>query len=245
MLLLIFLYTFFISVIVITILALTPAKNMIFMFENKKLTAQEKQIKNLEYKIIFLTRQLKKISSTDQKLKYAIILAGTDSIDSNSAIYDSLRINDSTEVPAKGDILYIAKIIWNRLFHPDSSALPVYFIKPSDGFITRGFQPDKGHIGIDFAAKTGSPVYAASGGVVIFADYTPDDGNTIIIQHDDGYLTKYKHCSVLIVKERDVVVQGELIALSGNSGYKSEGPHLHFELWENGKAVNPIKYFMR
>jgi murein DD-endopeptidase MepM/ murein hydrolase activator NlpD len=61
----------------------------------------------------------------------------------------------------------------------------------------------------------------------------------IIIAHPDGYMTVYKHCSVLLKKTRDIVSEGELIALSGNTGELSTGPHLHFEIWKNGKPLDP------
>ncbi|MCB0750396.1 MAG: M23 family metallopeptidase, partial [Ignavibacteriae bacterium] len=67
----------------------------------------------------------------------------------------------------------------------------------------------------------------------------------IIIQHDNGYITIYKHCSQIIKKERDVVVQGELIGLSGNTGKNTTGPHLHFEIWKDGRPINPKEFFIK
>jgi lipoprotein NlpD len=74
---------------------------------------------------------------------------------------------------------------------------------------------------------------------VVFSDYTFTDGYKIIINHSNDYISIYKHCSSLLKNERDFVLQGELIALSGNSGEISSGPHLHFEVWKNGKPVDP------
>ena len=67
----------------------------------------------------------------------------------------------------------------------------------------------------------------------------------LIIQHNKGFTTVYKHCSSLLKKERDVVSQGDLIALSGNSGKNTTGPHLHFEIWQNGKPVDPQKILLK
>lgn len=89
--------------------------------------------------------------------------------------------------------------------------------------------------------KSGTPVYAAANGYVIFADYTTEDGYMIILDNNNGYITVYKHCSVLLKRARDVVLQGETIALSGNTGEISTGPHLHFEIWKDGKPINPEK----
>ena len=99
-------------------------------------------------------------------------------------------------------------------------------------------------MGVDFVVKEGTPVYAASGGYIVFSDYTIDDGYMIIIIHRDGYISIYKHCSSLIKGVRDNVEQGELIALSGNSGKHTTGPHLHLEIWRDGKPVNPEKQFI-
>jgi len=118
-----------------------------------------------------------------------------------------------------------------------------YFIKPVNGFISRGFNTDKGHIGIDFVVKVGSPVYAAANGYVVFADYTSRDGYMMIINHTNDYITVYKHCSILLKKIRDRVFQGELISLSGNSGEITTGPHLHFEIWKQGQPINPKNVF--
>ena len=94
-------------------------------------------------------------------------------------------------------------------------------------------------LGIDIVAKDGTPVFASAGGFVVFSDYTNDYGHIIILSHSDGYLSFYKHCSLILKKEREFVKQGELIAKSGNSGLATTGPHLHFEIWHNGKAVDP------
>ena len=94
-------------------------------------------------------------------------------------------------------------------------------------------------MGIDFVVKSGTPVYASANGYVIFSDYTNKDGNMLIIGHPDNYITIYKHCSVLMKKERDTVIQGELIALSGNTGEITTGPHLHFEIWKDGQPIDP------
>ena len=103
----------------------------------------------------------------------------------------------------------------------------------------------KFNFGIDFAVQTGSAVFSSQGGLIIFSDFTIDDGNKIIIQHDNGFITVYKHCSSLLKHERDNVVQGEIIGLSGNTGENTTGPHLHFEIWKDGKPQNPKEFFIK
>lgn len=230
-------YTFFVIVLVITILALTPIKEVIFIIENEKLIEQEVRIKELEKKIFFLSQELEEMASTNKRLKYAILLGTIDSVDTNSAIYDSLRIDENMNKPAEGNIILSVFYFVKSLFINQKSE--IFFMRPSQGFLFNEFNPKKGHMGVDFSVKVGSPVYAAESGLVLFSDFTAGDGYKIIIQHNDGFVTIYKHCSVLIKKERDFVERGELIALSGNSGENTTGAHLHFEIWKEGKPLDP------
>ena len=136
------------------------------------------------------------------------------------------------------------KLIIEKYFPDSTNNYPLMFQKPVTGFVNQQFNPDRGHLGIDYGTKKGSPVCAAAGGIVLFADYTIDNGYMLIIQHDKDFISIYQHCSTLLKKTRDVVRQGEVIALSGNSGKNTTGPHLHFEIWQNGKPINPEKYLI-
>ncbi len=120
--------------------------------------------------------------------------------------------------------------------------LPLSF--PTQGFITKTFDVEKHHFGIDIAGKTGTPVYAAADGHVIFAGWTVDDGNIVIIAHSNGYVTFYKHNQTLLTTNNVFVKRGEPIALLGNSGETSLGPHLHFELWYDGFPHDPNNFFL-
>jgi murein DD-endopeptidase MepM/ murein hydrolase activator NlpD len=97
------------------------------------------------------------------------------------------------------------------------------------------------HEGIDFLADPGSPVVAAAGGVVVFAGFHPQYGYVIDIDHGNDLVTRYGHCSKLLVKEGDVVARGRKIAEVGSTG-RSTGPHLHFEVRFRGAAQNPTKF---
>ena len=228
----------------VAFLSFTPLKNMVFHYENAQLQIQAEKTVELEKKIFYLTKQLESISSTNKKLQMAYILGTVDSIDTTDAIYDSLKHESVKNLPYGGSILFVFEQIFEKFFLNQTSDKGI-FIKPSNGLIINNFNQSEGHLGIDFAVPPGSPVYASRGGLIIFADYTIEDGKKIIIQHDDGYITVYKHCSSLLKKERDEVVEGELIALSGNSGKNTTGPHLHFEIWKDGKPVNPEEYFIK
>lgn len=118
----------------------------------------------------------------------------------------------------------------------------MHFSTPIGGSIVAGFNPDKKHLGVDVVAPKNTPVKAAMDGWVISSDWTLETGNTIAIQHTNNIVTFYKHNSVLLKKAGNYVRGGEAIAIIGNTGELTDGPHLHFELWHQGKPVNPTDF---
>lgn len=136
---------------------------------------------------------------------------------------------------------------------PASGGLPVllsreqpleqlFFMPPVSGEVTSVFDLQKNHFGIDVAAPKNTAVKAASDGVVISAGYTVETGYSIAIQHPNNVVTMYKHNSVLLKETGSTIKAGEAIAIIGNSGENTSGPHLHFELWHKGRPVNPSDY---
>ena len=117
-------------------------------------------------------------------------------------------------------------------------------LTPVNGIISQGFDPAQSHYGIDFAGKRGTPIYAAADGHVVFSGWTYDDGNMVILAHDGGYMTVYKHNQTLLATLQSLVRRGEPIALLGVSGRTSAGPHLHFEVWKNGTPRDPNEYLL-
>ncbi|HND86903.1 MAG TPA: M23 family metallopeptidase [Saprospiraceae bacterium] len=116
------------------------------------------------------------------------------------------------------------------------------FMPPVSGELTATFDLKKEHYGVDVGAPKNTPVKAAAAGMVISSGYTVETGYSIAIQHPNNVVTMYKHNSVLLKKEGSPVKAGEAIAFIGNTGEQSTGPHLHFELWHKGRAVNPAHY---
>ncbi len=100
----------------------------------------------------------------------------------------------------------------------------------------------KFHAGLDFAAKSGTPVYATADGTVTIADRRSSYGNCIDISHGYNYLTRYAHLSKILVKAGDKVTRGDLIGLVGSTG-KSTGPHLHYEVRFKDEPQNPVNYY--
>ena len=118
----------------------------------------------------------------------------------------------------------------------------MYFIAPVRGEISANYTPDKKHFGIDVMAPKNTAVKAVLDGYVITSDWTLETGNTIGIQHANNLVSFYKHNSVLLKKVGSYVKSGEAVAIIGNTGTLTDGPHLHFELWHKGKPVNPSNY---
>ena len=109
-------------------------------------------------------------------------------------------------------------------------------------FITSVF--DNNHFGIDINGSIGTKIYSPMNGRVIYSGFDKKFGNSIIISHKNGYITKYMHNKENFVKFGDVIKVDKPIAEMGNSGsaVKNEGIHLHFELWRDGEVINPSKY---
>jgi murein DD-endopeptidase MepM/ murein hydrolase activator NlpD len=115
----------------------------------------------------------------------------------------------------------------------------LYFIPPITGVVSEQFMPDKKHYGTDILAPKNTPVKATLDGFVISSDWTLETGNTISIQHSNNLISFYKHNSALLKEIGNSVKAGEAVAIIGNTGTLSDGPHLHFELWHKGKPINP------
>ncbi|MDA9669000.1 M23 family metallopeptidase [bacterium] len=116
------------------------------------------------------------------------------------------------------------------------------FFPPIEGFISDSFNLKTNHYGIDLVAKTGVKIKSIGEGTVIVSDWNPQTGYVLGIQHSENFISFYKHCSVLLKNVGDIITTGENIAIIGNSGELSSGPHLHFELWKSGAPLDPSLY---
>lgn len=115
---------------------------------------------------------------------------------------------------------------------------------PLNGTVSAGFDPSIDHLGVDIVAPKNETVKAVLDGTVIMASFTADGGHTIQIQHRHNIISVYKHNSSLFKEAGDLVKAGDAIAVIGDSGDHSDGPHLHFELWLEGSAVDPLDYLV-
>lgn len=120
----------------------------------------------------------------------------------------------------------------------------MHLMDPVEGLVTEEYDINKEHFGIDIAAKQDAPVKAVLDGEVVSDSYTFENGYVLVVQHPNSIISIYKHCSKLLKKTGNTVKAGEVIALTGNTGETSTGPHLHFELWYMGKSINPRDYIV-
>ncbi|CAA0234776.1 conserved transmembrane hypothetical protein. putative peptidase [Tenacibaculum maritimum] len=166
-------------------------------------------------------------------------------IDSVENISKKIIIDESQLNATKADSLFREKIESKDRFplsEGGNSKAKLVFFAPVAGVITQNFDPKDKHFAIDIVAKTGTAVKAIADGTVVFSGWMADTGYVLAIQHANEYISVYKHNGSLLKEQGDFVKSGEVIASVGSTGELTTGPHLHFELWNNGYPVNPLNY---
>jgi murein DD-endopeptidase MepM/ murein hydrolase activator NlpD len=166
-------------------------------------------------------------------------------IDSVQAESQKKRIDESKLSATKTDSLFREQVEDDDLFLFTNGAndkANIVFFAPVTGSITQKFDAVEKHYAIDIVAKTDTPVKAVADGTVIFAEWTAETGYVIMVQHSSEFVSVYKHNGNLLKNQGDFVKSGEVIASVGSTGELTTGPHLHFELWNNGYPVNPVNY---
>ena len=126
------------------------------------------------------------------------------------------------------------------IFNEATKNTHVVFFAPVAGTLTDGYNVKTKHFAVDIAVEEGTPVKSVADGTVIFAEWTAQTGHVIIVEHTGGFISMYKHNTALHKEQGDLVKSGEVIASAGDTGELSTGPHLHFELWNEGYPVNPV-----
>lgn len=116
------------------------------------------------------------------------------------------------------------------------------FFTPVKGFITESFDLIEDHYGVDVVTKQDETIKSTLDGTIVFTGFSAQDGNVMQVQHSNNLISIYKHCSSFLKTTGERVKSGEAIAVVGNTGEKSHGPHLHFELWFNGSPINPQEF---
>ena len=162
------------------------------------------------------------------------------------SIYATKIQTDSAEIkPSKSDLKLREEVTHEdkyNLFEKAQSKVSIVLFPPAKGSITEKFNFKNRHYAVDVALAKNTPIKSILNGTVIFSDWTPSTGNVIIIRHNNGFISVYKHAESLTKSQGDVVRTGEVIALAGSTGQESTGVHLHFELWKDGYAIDPTQF---
>lgn len=205
--------------------------------ERKKLEEQHNKIKELNSKLITQEKYIETIK---------IVLRGGNPEDNDTLSVPELTSLNSPSVdsePTSAEKELSEKVksdLRTRSGKKINKAIP-FFSAPVKGVISQKFD-SKNHPAIDVVTSKDKTVLACLSGTVIYSGYTHKDGFVIILEHTNGYLTVYKHNKTVLKKTGNKVHMNDPIAIVGNSGENSKGPHLHFELWYNQSAVDPEKY---
>ena len=131
-----------------------------------------------------------------------------------------------------------------NVIESETQTLNLEMSPPVRGIIIESFDVSIKHYGIDIVLKEQTPVKAVADGIVLLSEWTIDSGHTVIVYHKDQLTTVYKHNYLSKVKTGDYVKQGQVVALSGNTGELTSGPHLHFELWDSNGPINPEDFII-
>jgi len=147
--------------------------------------------------------------------------------------------------PTKEDSLLRSLVDKEDKYNVFESAISnsnIVLFPPVNGTISEKYNVEEKHYAIDIVVAKDTPVKAAADGTIIFAEWTADTGYVIIIEHSNDLISVYKHNASLTKQQGDLVKSGEVIAMAGNTGEFTTGPHLHFELWSRGYPVNPANF---
>ncbi len=239
-------FSFFLITLVIVLIAFTPLREFIPGYPDANTRRQ-------------IVQNALKVDSLEQKLDYWQQYLTTLQAIVNGENPPALEAKPDTTVKSKDivftkseeDSLLRAQIENNEQYNLSVASAPLensvkgfHFFPPVRGDVTSSFNLSKGHFGTDIASAPNEVVVAVLEGTVTMATWTLETGYVIQIQHNGNLLSVYKHNSKLLKKAGSHVSAGEAIAIVGNSGELTTGPHLHFELWFNGTPVDPEKYIV-
>lgn len=226
------------------LIALTPLREYIPGYTSSKVKAQTLLLANRTdslYKTVKMNdlyiNSIKKVLSGE---------ADFESINKDS-IYSKVAEDQNSLIlnPSKADSMLRLKVDNEdkyNFFESATATKNFILYSPLQGVISSNYDITMQHYAVDIAVSKGTPVKAIAKGRVLLASWTSDSGYVIIIDHGNQLLSVYKHNGSLTKKQGDLVQAQEVIAKSGSSGEFSSGPHLHFELWNDGNAIDPTNF---
>lgn len=228
----------------ILLIAFTPLKEYIPGYSSTQL---QKDATKLTIDSDSLKNRLAMLENYTNSIKSVLTgnLTSDDLIDSIQDSAKRIQIDESALDASKQDSIFREKIESRDRFplsDESQDKLKIVFFAPISGNVSQSFNSENKHFAIDVVAKVGTPVKAAADGTVIFSEWTTETGYVIILKHANNFISVYKHNGTLLKQQGDLVQSGEAIASIGSSGELTTGPHLHFELWSDGYAVNPANY---
>lgn len=148
-------------------------------------------------------------------------------------------------IPTKEDSLLRNLVDKEDKYNIFETAIPasnLVLFPPVNGTVSETYNVEEKHYAIDIVVSKNTPVKATADGTIIFAEWTAETGYVVIIEHINNFISVYKHNASLTKQQGDLVKSGEVIAMAGNTGEFTTGPHLHFELWSGGYPVNPANF---
>lgn len=240
--------TIILTIVVISLVAFTPLREYIPGYADIHM---RRNLINITLRSDSLERALIERNAFLENIQD--VLSGnikSDSTQNRPGSKDTLKGNlpmkaSSKEEELKKDIESQDK--YSLAFEPETGKNGLnnfFFFTPIKGSITDQFNTKKRHYGIDIVGPENEAIKVTLDGTVMLATWSSETGYTITVQHSNNLISVYKHNSVLLKKAGDHVKAGEPIAIIGNSGEQTSGPHLHFELWYNGNPIDPQNYMV-
>tara|TARA_R110002073_G_scaffold279026_1_gene443090 strand:+ start:369081 stop:369941 length:861 start_codon:yes stop_codon:yes gene_type:complete len=224
------------------LMAFTPLREYIPGYSS---SALKKQASDLVYKVDSLQQKLSVNDVYIQNIQKVLTGEISEVPLNKDSIVEQLRLEDVDLSPTPTDSLFRQQIEREdrfSVFEKATKKVDLVFFTPLKGTITEVYNPKEKHFAIDIAVKKDTPIKAAADGTVIFTGFTADTGYVIILEHSKNFISVYKHNERILKEQGDIVKSGEVIANAGSTGTLTTGPHLHFELWNDGFPVNPTNF---
>lgn len=226
------------------IIAFTPLREYIPGYASTKL---KKEATELALKSDSLATALKKNDAYLLSIKK--VLTGDlefAKLNKDSIVASDVKpLDEQSLAPSEADLELREQVVREdkyNVFEKAKSKTGIVLFPPVKGMVTEKYSAKEKHFAIDIAVVKNTPIKATVAGTVIFADWTPSTGHVIILRHNNGFISVYKHSASLTKSQGDVVKTGEVIALAGSTGQESTGVHLHFELWKDGYPIDPANF---
>ncbi len=238
------LFAIFLIVSTILLIAFTPLREYIPGYSSTSLRLKAMA---LNEKTDSLANQLAYNEQLYGSIKKALLGDIEDLPANNDSIMNAIRLEqlELNMAPSRQDSLLRAEVAQEDKYNLlESATRGTNFVlfPPVSGKLSDGYDPEEKHYAVDVAVDENTPVKAVADGTVIFSEWTAETGNVIILEHNFGLISIYKHNASLTKQQGDLVKAGEVIAIAGSTGKYSTGHHLHFELWSDGYPVNPTNF---